>query len=74
LQWDDEINLAISWDKNAVTSVTVNKETLTVQAHVSFTNIRVSNNYESIKIKEMAYTPLPKSTAIEGRTTQGQTQ
>lgn len=73
LLWDKEINLTISWDKNANTSVTLNKETLTVQPHTTFTDIRVSNNKESIKIKEMEYTPLPKTLAIDGQSTQGQT-
>ena len=73
LHWDNEINLAISWDKNATTTVTLNKETLTVQPHTTFTNIRVSNSKEAIKINEMKYKPLPKSTAIDGQSTQGQT-
>jgi hypothetical protein len=73
LQWDDEINLTISWDKNAITSITLNKETLTVQPYTTFTDIRVSNSKELIKIKEMAYTPLPKTIAIDGQSTLGQT-
>ncbi|MBC3875541.1 hypothetical protein [Undibacterium flavidum] len=61
-QWDHDVAVSISWDKNRLTSISVNNETITVQPHISFEAIQFSNNKNAIKVSELQYTPL--STAI----------
>lgn len=61
LEWDNEVVLAIDWDKNEQTSITLNNETITVQAYIAFDEIQVSNNKETIKIKELQYMPSLKT-------------
>ncbi|MBC3809537.1 hypothetical protein H8K52_19530 [Undibacterium seohonense] len=70
LQWDEELIIAISWDKNALTSVSVNQETLSVQALKKFNEIKVSNSNEAVTIQELHYMPLQKTNTTSS--TQGQ--
>lgn len=57
LAWENEVTLSIEWDKDARTSVSVNKEMITVQPAMSFAEVQVTNKKEPVKIKELHYAP-----------------
>lgn len=71
LQWGSDVDVAIEWDANALTALSVNGEKIEVPAYIPFEIFRFRTHNGSTTIKELSYLP---TTAAAPSTTQGLSQ
>lgn len=71
LLWGSDVDVAIEWDANTLTSLSVNGEKIEVPAYIPFETLRFRTHNGSTTIKELSYLPMPVAATS---TTQGLSQ
>lgn len=71
LQWGSDVDVAIEWDANALTAISVNGEKIEVPAYIRFEKLKFKTHNGSTKLKELSYLPVTITAPIS---TQGFSQ